>query len=236
MCCVEEPVSHVGGSASRELGVRKSESNKLKVPIPSERSIHRTARRNALRLYHASDYENSDPGIVVADGFDKLDHGFPRVNHRIHQHNLTLSLQMMQLDVLGSMGMNEHRKRESIIDATRHGFATPHQRDERRSSLMQQARPGGVMAENVRNLAVLNANRPGEESNRQIVPNTTVSFTKSRAGDVGVAHWRCEQFRRGTVACIEDSETGRGGAGKDRADEVAIGELDQGKLRSVKSW
>ena len=53
----------------------------------------------------------------ITDVLHELHYRLTAVHHRTYQHHGELSLQMMELDVVGTAGMDKHGEREGFVDA-----------------------------------------------------------------------------------------------------------------------
>lgn len=68
---------------------------------------------------------------------------------------------MMEHDVVGTAGMDEHGEREGFVDAEGHGFSAAHQRHNRCLLLVEKSIAACIMALGVRNRVLFHANHVG---------------------------------------------------------------------------
>ncbi len=85
-----------------------------------------TAPGNALGLDDTGDYHDANNGVKLANVLHELNNRFAGIDYRIYQYYGELSLQMMELEIVSIAGMDEHGKREAVVDARSHGFTAAH--------------------------------------------------------------------------------------------------------------
>lgn len=125
MRCVEQTVAGVGGATAGEFGFGKAKCNKMKFCVMCECLIE-TGSGNTLGLNDTGNYHDANSGMKLANVLHKFNNRFAGIDYRIDQYYRELSLQMMELEIFSIACMDEHGKREGVVDAKSHGFAAAH--------------------------------------------------------------------------------------------------------------
>lgn len=81
---------------------------------------------NALVLNDTGNHHDANSGMQRANVFHEFNDRFAGIDYRIYKYHCELSLQMMELDIVRTAGMDEHGKWEGVVDAKSHGFSTAH--------------------------------------------------------------------------------------------------------------
>lgn len=88
--------------------------------------LRKTAPRNTLGLNDTGNYHDTNSGMKLTDVLHEFNNRFAGIDYRIYQYYCELSLQMVELKVVSVAGMDEHGKREGVVDARSHGLSAAH--------------------------------------------------------------------------------------------------------------